>query len=98
MKTGIKLNLFRHCVETEIKRLYNMALSEYFKADASLDQKDLESRIDLLHHGLETLDFGGLRNRFPELRGGSDADVDIADSTDRGLTIRVNGVTIYAEH
>lgn len=98
MATRVRLNLKRHCIETEIKRCYNAAVAEYFKAGPSVEQKDLERRIDLLHHGLKVLDFGNLRNRFPELCGGSDADVDLEDSVDRGLTIRINGVTIYAEH
>lgn len=98
MATRIQLNLKRHCIQTEIKRCYNAAVAEYFRAGPSVEQKDLERRIDLLHHGLKTLDFSSLRNRFPELRGGSDADVDITDSRDRGLTISINGVTIYAEH
>ena len=94
----IKLNLKRHCIATEVKRLYDAAISAYFRPDPALDKKELERRIDLLHHGLETLDFGQLRNRFSQLRGGGDADVVIAADRDKGLIISINGATIYAEH
>lgn len=90
---NMKISLTRHCIETEIRRQYNRAISEYFKADTDERRKTLESRIDLMHHALETLDFNFLRNRYPELRGEADADVRLVAGADRPR-ITINGEEI----
>jgi hypothetical protein len=64
----IQLDLRRHCVETEIKKLYNLALGAYFKLGA--DKPGLEGRIGLLTLALEGFDFPALRGRYPDLCGG----------------------------
>ncbi|MBW2250191.1 MAG: hypothetical protein JRF60_06080, partial [Deltaproteobacteria bacterium] len=51
----IKLNLSRHCIETETKRLYNQSVLKYFKAD---DKDRIEKQIETLQNALQTLDFG----------------------------------------
>jgi len=78
----IKLELTRHCVETEINRLYNLRLSDSFKHDA--DKAAIEKDIEALTRALETLDFAKLRNTFPELAGHGDDDIHLtADSRGR---------------
>ena len=64
----IDLNLHRHCIETETKRLYNQALSTYFHPDS--DKDTLEKTINILERALKNLDFRKLRSRYPELSGG----------------------------
>ncbi|MGM0404477.1 MAG: hypothetical protein ACQEQN_12245 [Thermodesulfobacteriota bacterium] len=95
---NIKISLQRHCIETEIKGQYNRAVSGYFRAsgrDGKNDgKKDLENRIDLLHHALETMDFNFLRNRYPELRGDSTAEVFVTRDSAGSPGIIINGEEI----
>lgn len=70
---NIKLNLRKHCIETEIKKIYNRSVSQYFKFGT--DKAQLEKQIDLLKTILEKSDFNYLRSTFPELAGHNDADV-----------------------
>ena len=42
----IKLNLKNHCIETELKRIYNQSISEYFKNKSA--DKRLENQIESL--------------------------------------------------
>lgn len=69
----IKLNLKKHCVQTECKRQYEQALSRYFKTKGQ--DAGLESVIELLQRALAELDFGRLRSRYPALAGGTDESV-----------------------
>jgi hypothetical protein len=69
----VELDLKRHCIETEMKRRTNAAISRYFKAD--LKKTDLENEIALLQQALQAFDFLQLRNRWPALSGGSGAHV-----------------------
>ncbi|MBC2712022.1 MAG: hypothetical protein HGJ94_13870, partial [Desulfosarcina sp.] len=66
---NIELDLKRHCIETEMKRRYNAAISRYFKADS--DKTDLEKELALLQQALQAFDFQQLRSRWPVLSGGS---------------------------
>lgn len=91
---NIKIPVDRHCIETSVKGKYNRSLSGYFKAKEEKEKKDLESRIELLHHALETLDFSFLRNRYRDLRGGSAADVRLGFADDGSLYITINGEEI----
>ncbi|MFP4159723.1 MAG: hypothetical protein ACLFQ9_08110 [Desulfobacterales bacterium] len=92
---NIKIPVHRHCIETAIKGQYNRAVSKYFKAGRDEEKKDLESRIELLHHALETLDFNFLRNRYRDLRGESGADVYLGGDGENGqLYITINGEKI----
>ena len=65
----VELDLNRHCIETELKRRNNLAISRYFKADSG--KKDLEAEIALLEQTLRAFDFQLLRSRWPALSGGS---------------------------
>jgi hypothetical protein len=88
----IRLDLSKHCVETEIRRRYNRALSDYFKSGA--DRQALEAKIELLQHALENLDFYFLRSRYPALAGGSDAEVDLCGEGEVGLAVLINGSAV----
>jgi hypothetical protein len=65
---SIELNLSRHCIQTAVRRRYEKLLAAYFQPGA--ERSGLEAQIGLLQKALETLDFGTLRSRWPELAGG----------------------------
>lgn len=83
----IQLDLRRHCVETEIKKLYNLALGDYFRPGA--DKQSLETRIGLLALALEGFDFPALRGHSPGLCGGSSQPVFLFEDHDRVPRLRV---------
>lgn len=67
----VELDLRRHCVRTEVRRCYEQALSDYFRAGEE-QRPELEERIELLREMLEDADLAGLRASCPELAGGAD--------------------------
>ena len=88
----IQLNLSRHCIETEVKRQYNKAVSAYFKAGAKEKQR-LESIIEVMRRALENLDFSHLRTRYPPLAGGTDRHI-ILSCQNENMTIAIDGKTL----
>jgi hypothetical protein len=64
----ILLDLSKHCIETEAKRVYEASLTEYFKAPDS-KQPELEEKIEGLRNFLEYSDFNHLRSSNPVLAG-----------------------------
>ena len=64
----IPLNLSRHCIETESKRIYEDSLNQYFKAPDS-KRPELEEKIEGLRNFLEYSDFNHLRSRHQVLAG-----------------------------
>ncbi len=90
---NIKIPVNRHCIETGVKRQYDRDISAYFKAKTQEGKKELESRLELLHHALEILDFRFLRSRYKDLRGESSADVRLGIGGD-GLYITIDGEKI----
>ena len=92
----IHLDVRRHCVETEIKNLYNLALGAYFKSDA--DKPELEARIGLLKLALEGFDFPGLRGRHPDLCGGSSQPVMLFEEPEGEPQLRVGDTLVGAAH
>ncbi len=89
---NIKLDLQKHCIETEIKKLHNHLISQYFK---SIDnRKQLESKIELLQNALENFDFGRLRSTYIELAGNYDNDVILSYDENKHPEIKINGVKI----
>lgn len=88
----IKLNLTKHCIETETKRLYNRFLSQYFKPNA--DKKQLEGRIEILQNALERFDFARLRSAYPELAGNRRDDVALVTRKQHELILVINGKEI----
>ena len=67
MPFEIKLNLSKHCIETEIRRLHNHAISTYFKTKK--EKKPLEQTIACTQYALESIDFAKLRSQYPPLAG-----------------------------
>lgn len=85
----IRLDLSRHCIETEIKKQYNKAVSAYFKAGKQ-EKQQLEPTIDVIHRALETLDFSHLRSQYPPLAGGTDRNI-ILSCVNEDLVITIDG-------
>jgi len=88
----IHLDLRRHCVETEIKKLYNLALGAYFKPGA--DKPGLEARIGLLTLALEGFDFPTLRGRYPDLCGGGSQPVVLFEDIEGVPRLRVGELLV----
>jgi hypothetical protein len=88
----IQLGLRRHCVETEIKKLYNLALGAYFKP--GVDKPGLEARIGLFTLALESFDFLALRDRYPDLCGGGSQPVVLFEDPVGVPRLRVRGVPV----
>lgn len=85
----IKLNLKKHCIETELKKLYNQSISEYFKNKSA--DKHLENQIESLKTALESLDFSRLRKEFPILAGHHDDEVILSFDSDNNTAVLING-------
>jgi len=86
----LELNLRKHCVKTELKRLYNRSLSEYFKPGSNREQ--LEKIIDVLKTVLENSNFSNLRGMYPELAGKSEANVILTTHGQDHVVISINGI------
>jgi hypothetical protein len=69
----IYLDLEKHCIETEIKRRHEAAMSHYFKQRG--DKQAIESELVLLEEALAAFDFPFLRGRWPVLSGGHESNV-----------------------
>jgi predicted nucleic acid-binding protein len=89
---NIKLNLKKHCVETELKRLYNRSLSQYFKPGSN--QKQIEKILDVIKTVLENSNISNLRSKYPELSGNSEADILLSTDRQDQLGILINGLEI----
>ena len=93
----IKLDLNRHCIETEIKKMHDMAISQYFKRDkkhgfkTKQEKQTLENRIELLEQALKTFDFGFLRSNFVTLAGNNNDDVILSRENNQPV-ICINGI------
>jgi hypothetical protein len=91
----IKLDLSVHCIETEVKRVYNKLLSKVFKEKEGREGREgIENQIEILKHSLENLDFPKLRTTYPELAGGSSSQVLIFGDKKGPLVIQINGKAI----
>jgi nitric oxide reductase activation protein len=89
----VQLDLSAHCIETEIKKRYNLEISAYYKA-ALEEQQRLGPIIDMLRAALETFDFAELRTRHPELAGGADHNVRLFVEN-KQVSIAIDNTTIY---
>ncbi len=64
----ITIELKKHCIETETKRVYERLISCYFQKSCSEQEKPvLETQIDGIRFFLENADFRDLRSRYDEL-------------------------------
>jgi len=84
----IQLDLRHHCIESDIKALYNRKVGQYFKTEQNRGR--LEVEIELLKTVLETFDFGRLRSAYPELAGKSDCSVAICLAKPNDLVIMID--------
>jgi len=84
----IPLDLSRHCIQTETRRIYNRLVSECLQS-AEIDA-DMEGKIDLLVHVLETFDFAQLRSAYPELAGGGAAEVALIREDSGRIAIQID--------
>jgi hypothetical protein len=64
----IRLDLEKHCIETEVKRRHEAAISRYFKERKNKDA--IEAELVLLEKALAAFDFDRLRGRWSILSGG----------------------------
>lgn len=87
----ILLDLNKHCIKTEVKRQYNKFISEYFK---SQDPK-LEEKIEFLKNVLENVDLIELRAKYPDLSGGSSAEIRIGLREGDLFEVSVNREVIW---
>lgn len=85
----IPLDLSRHCIETEIKKQYNTAISAYFKGGGK-EKRHLEPVVEVTGRALETLNFSHLRSQYPPLAGGTDRNVSLS-SVNEELVIAIDG-------
>ena len=81
----IRLNLSRHCIESEIKRLYNRSVSQYF--NDTTDRQENEIQINLLKQALEQLDFRNLRSCHPLLAGSGERNIFLKVTADGNMHI-----------
>ena len=88
----IKLNLKKHCIETELKWLYNRNLSQYFKPGCN--QKQIEKIIDVIKTVLENSNISDLRSKYPELSGNSEANILLKTDRQDQVVISINGLEI----
>jgi hypothetical protein len=95
-RTILVLDLSRHCIETEIKRLNSRAVSDYFRAGKAKDKEAIEQIVALTQQALASLDFPGLRGTHAPLAGRTDARVELAKERGR-LVIRIDGLAIASE-
>ena len=89
----IFLDLSRHCIETELKRIQNRLISDYLK----LKKEDisLEKKIESIQSALLRLDFNMLRSRFPELDGRAEKEILVEFDTAGRIRIFSNSEEIY---
>jgi len=78
----IQLDLTNHCIQTEVKRRHEAAISSYFKGGKNTEA--IEAELVLLEKALAAFDFAGLRSGWPVLSGGDDRPVFLV-SDDSGV-------------
>jgi hypothetical protein len=86
----IQLNLSKHCIKTELKRLYNETLS--ILVGSAAPDPYLEKRYQNLVAALENLDFQKLRGENPQLAGGSqNIKIELVFSEKGNISILIDG-------
>ena len=86
----MKLDLTKHCIETEIQRLYNQSVSRYLKLRR--DDRELEADIELLKAALERFDFAALRSGYSELAGEpGDKTIELTADDNGGVVVKIDG-------
>jgi len=71
-----KLDLRNHCVETEIKRIYESLIFKFFNTKDPKEQETIAKDIELFERLLrKNIDFPKLRSSYPPLAGGYEDEV-----------------------
>ena len=91
MHLNIKLDLSKHCIETEVKRLHDGAISAYFRAEG--DKQPFEQAIVSIRYALESIDFARLRVQYPPLAGNTNLHVSLSVD-DSMVTVSLDGKAI----
>lgn len=86
----IRLDLSRHCIQTEIKRQYERSLAACLRSGGDADA--LAATVETLRSALETLDFPKLRAAHPALAGGRSDRVELVSDAGGRLTLLIDGV------
>lgn len=86
----IPLDLSKHCIHTEIKRLYTKTIGTCFRQE--VDPLEIEEKIETLREALECFDFGHLRSRYGKLCGGyPDCRISLVKDPAGRICISING-------
>ena len=93
MAFALQLDLTRHCIETEIKRQHNRAVSSYFRTDKTKNKR-LEQIIEVTRQALESWDFHHLRSEYAPLAGQCDARA-VLTAEDNRIGIVLDSETIF---
>jgi hypothetical protein len=91
MPFDIELDISRHCIETEVKKLHDRAVSAYFGNRE--DKATLELMIQFTRYALEVIDFSQLRTQHPPLAGNTNLPVRLIADND-ALALLLNGEPI----
>ncbi len=65
MQIKIPLDLSSHCIQTELKRCYNLRVGKYIRGE--IGGEEVEQEIELLKEVLESVDFPALRTHLSSL-------------------------------
>jgi len=88
----IELDLYRHCIETEMKRLHNRLVDRLLQPGAV--PAEAENKLQVLRDALDRLDFPRLRAAFPELAGNQRNDVKLLENQGDRLKLMINDKVI----
>ena len=83
----IPLDLTRHCIETESKKIHNRLIQSYFKSEN--EKESLELAIDAIKLFLEQVDFSKLRFDYPDLAG-STIDASLIIKSTQSIVIQLD--------
>ncbi|PID39566.1 MAG: hypothetical protein CR984_06520 [Proteobacteria bacterium] len=89
----IQLDLKRHCIETEIKRRHEDAMTRYFKKAGN--REHIERELVLLEAALTVFDFRTLRSQWPMLAGGQAGDVYLSHDPDGRPFLMTGGKCVH---
>ena len=76
------------------KRAYSQAVNQALNG-SEIDPQ-LEARIEVLKKALQDMDLAGLRGQYPELAGGTKADVRLYKDTQGRLSLLLQGQEVQA--
>ena len=84
----IPLDLAKHCIETETRRVYEQLVRSCLSSHGI--EKSTEAQLEILKQALETFNFQKLRAGYPELMGGSEHKVALATDDGGRIVIMID--------